>query len=54
MQKIEIYNDILDAKWGMEEYIRKGWRVRTCTMSCYEAGYEISEKILVVYDRLKE
>ena len=51
MQKVEIYYDILKAKWDMEEYIKDCWRVHTCTMGAYMAGYESSTKILVVYER---
>lgn len=51
MQKIEIYYDILDAKWGMDDYIKKGWRVHTCTMGCYDAGYSHGTNILVVYEK---
>ena len=51
MQKVEIYYDMLKAKLDMSEHIREGWRVHTCTMGCYMAGYSSSEKILVVYEK---
>ena len=51
MQKVEIYYDVLEAKWGMEEYIRNGWRVHICTMSCYESGHTVKGKVLVIYEK---
>lgn len=51
MQKVELYYNTVDAKWDMEKYIKNGWRVHTCTMGCYEAGYGHGENILVVYER---
>ena len=51
MQRVELYYDMLDAKHDMEEYIRDGWRVHTCTMGCYMAGYSSEEKVLVVYEK---
>lgn len=51
MQKVELYHDALEAKWDMEENIRKGWKVLTCTLGCYDAGYSHGNDILVVYER---
>ena len=51
MQKVELYCDALKAKWEMEKWIRSGWRVHTCTISTYKAGYDISDRILVVYEK---
>ena len=51
MQRVEMYFDMFDAKQDMEEYIRDGWRVHTCTMGCYKSGYESHEKVLVVYEK---
>ena len=51
MQKVQTYKDILEAKCDMEKYIQNGWRVHICTMSCYEAGYSVKEKMLVVYEK---
>ena len=51
MQKVELYNDEFKAKLDMEKWISKGWRVHTCTMSTYKAGYDTCVKILVVYDK---
>jgi hypothetical protein len=51
MQKVEMYHDILAAKFDMEKWINNGWRVHTCTMGTYVAGYTSHEKILVVYER---
>lgn len=51
MQKVEIYNDIIKAKRKMEDWIRSGWRVHTCTMSSYAIGYTHYENVLVVYEK---
>lgn len=51
MQEVGMYNDMLEAKRDMDKHIREGWRVHTCTMGCYMAGYTSSEKVLVVYEK---
>ena len=51
MQKVEMYHGILEAKRGMDNYIKSGWRVHTCTMGTYMAGYSCYEKVLVVYEK---
>lgn len=52
MQKVEIYYDgMLEAKQDMNKHIIQGWRVHTCTMSCYTAGYYVKERVLVVYEK---
>lgn len=51
MQKVELYHDALEAKWDMEEHIRKGWKIHTCTLGCYNAGYSHGNDILVVYEK---
>lgn len=51
MQKVEMYRDMLKAKRDMNEHIRDGWRVHTCTMGCYTVGYNPCEKILVIYEK---
>ena len=51
MQEVKMYHSMLDAKLDMDKYIRSGWRVHTCTMGCYIAGYSPCEKILVVYEK---
>lgn len=51
MQKVEMYDSMLEAKCGMDSYINSGWRVHTCTMGTYMAGYSCYEKVLVVYEK---
>ena len=51
MQKVELYHDALEAKFGMEKNIRDGWKVHTCTLGCYSAGYSHRDDILVVYEK---
>ena len=51
MQKVEMYRGMLEAKRGMDKYIKDGWRVHTCTMGTYMAGYNCYEKVLVVYEK---
>lgn len=51
MQKIELYYNALEAKYDMDKHIEQGWRVHTCTMGCYMAGYTSTEKVLVVYEK---
>ena len=49
MQKVEIYHKLLDAKYDMEKYIEAGWRIHTCTIAGYMAGYTHCNDILVIY-----
>ena len=51
MQKVEMYFDMLEAKRDMDKHINSGWRIHTCTMGTYMAGYSSKEKILVVYEK---
>lgn len=51
MQKVEIYYSAVKAKLDMENWIKNGWRVHTCTMGVYMAGYTSHEKVLVIYER---
>lgn len=51
MQKVEMYYSMIDAKCEMQKHINSGWRVHTCTMGCYMAGYTSNEKVLVVYEK---
>ena len=51
MQKVEIYHSMINAKYDMQKHISSGWRVHTCTMGCYMAGYSSNEKVLVVYEK---
>lgn len=51
MQKVELYYDMLKAKYDMEKWIKGGWRVHTCTMGAYMAGYSSHVKVLVVYEK---
>ncbi len=51
MQTVKMYYDILEAKYDMEDHIKSGWRVHTCTMGCYMAGYTPKERVLVVYEK---
>lgn len=51
MQKTEIYYDALEAKMDMDKHIKNGWKVHTCTMGCYMAGYSPSSRVLVVYEK---
>ena len=51
MQKVEMYFDLLKAKRDMESHIKAGWRVHTCTMGSYMAGFNASDHILVVYEK---
>lgn len=51
MQKVKIYYDAFEAYDDMDNHIRQGWRVHTCTMGCYMAGYSSKEKVLVVYEK---
>lgn len=51
MQKVEIYDDMYKAKRDMDSHIDSGWRVHTCSLSCYTGGYITKERILVVYEK---
>ena len=51
MQIVKIYYSMLEAKRDMEKHIEKGWKVHTCTMGCYMAGYSSKEDVLVVYEK---
>lgn len=50
-QAVQIYYSMLDAYRDMKKYINNGWKVHTCTMGCYMAGYSPEEKVLVVYEK---
>jgi hypothetical protein len=56
MQKVEIYYNIYEAKDDMEKHIKSGWKIHTCTTSCYTSGYDgwgrrnVDDRILVVYE----
>lgn len=51
MQQVKIYYNLADAALDMEEYIHHGWRVHTCTMGTYVAGYSSKDHVLVVYEK---
>lgn len=51
MQEVEVYYNICEATIGMRKHIKDGWRVHTCTMSAYYAGYSHHNNILVVYEK---
>lgn len=51
MQKVELYHGSLDAKREMERNIENGWRVQTCTMNAFEAGFSHGVEVLVVYEK---
>ena len=51
MQKVELYHDVLEAKWAMDKHIAAGWRIHTCTLSAYMEGHTPSSKVLVVYEK---
>lgn len=51
MQEVEIYYDVVEAATAMRKRIKNGWRVHTCTMGTCKAGYDRSDRILVVYER---
>ena len=51
MQEVKIYYDVAEAANAMNRRIRDGWRVHTCTMGSCKAGYDRSDRILVVYER---
>lgn len=43
MQKVELYFDVVNAKFDMQNNIKEGWVVHICTM--YDT------KVLVVYEK---
>jgi hypothetical protein len=51
MQKVETYYDMLDAATQMKKHIRDGWRVHTCAMGSFMAGYNSHDHILVIYEK---
>ena len=51
MQRIEMYHDLIEARADMEQYLENGWRIHTCTMSCYVTEYSFREKLLVIYEK---
>ena len=51
MQQVRIYYDVVEASNDMTDWIDRGWRVHTCTMGTYTAGYHSREKVLVVYEK---
>ena len=51
MQKVETYCGINDAKKDMNEHIKDGWRIHTCTMAAVECGLSDIQYVLVVYER---
>lgn len=51
MQKVEFYLSGLEAKYDMDRHIRSGWKVHTCTIGAYYAGYSTRERVLVVYEK---
>lgn len=51
MQEVKIYNDAFKAYQDMNSRIGQGWRIHTCTMGCYMAGYSSESKVLVVYEK---
>ena len=42
---------MFEAYKNMKRRIEDGWRVHTCTMSCYMSGFSPEEKVLVVYEK---
>lgn len=54
MQKVEIYDNLVDAKFDMEKHIRAGWYVHACTMGEIMAGYTPHKDILVVYESIND
>lgn len=56
MQKVEIYYNIHEAKNDMEKHIESGWKIHTCTTSCYTSGTDewgrrnVDDRILVIYE----
>lgn len=51
MQKVELYSDLLEAKYDIERHIRNGWKVHTCTMTSERPSYSTYYHILVVYEK---
>lgn len=54
MQKVEMYNSLVEAKFDMEKHIIAGWYVHTCTMAEYMAGFNNHKDILVVYESIND
>lgn len=56
MQKVEMYYSIDEAKYDMAKHIQSGWKIHTCTNSCYTSGTDgwgrhiVNDRILVVYE----
>lgn len=51
MQSVSLYYSATEAYNAMTRQINNGWRVVACTMGCYEAGYTVGERVLVVYEK---
>lgn len=51
MQEVKMYYGMYEAAADMSAHLRNGWRVHTCTMGCYMAGYQHNEQVLVVYEK---
>ena len=51
MQKVELYFDVGQAASDMRKHINNGWRVHTCTMSSFMAGFDVAGRVLVVYEK---
>lgn len=51
MQEVRVYYSMLQAERDMKSFIEQGWRVHTCTMSCYVTGCNSNERVLVVYEK---
>ena len=51
MQRVVLYYDMFEAQEAMTRNINEGWRVHTCTMSAYIAGYTPWQRVLVVYEK---
>ena len=46
-----VSNDLSGAKKdALEKYIEAGWRIHTCTIAGYMAGYTHCNDILVIYE----
>ena len=51
MQKVECYREMYEAQRDMNKHIKDGWRIHTCSIGTYMAGYSPCEKVMVVYER---
>ena len=51
MQKVECYDDFIEAKKEMNKHIKDGWKVYSCTMSTYKASYSVYDHVIVVYEQ---